>query len=144
MRKSRPHAGRTAPGQRQLRVAEQIRHLLVETLHRGSFHDPVLLEAHRVTVTAVEIGPDLKHATAYVMPLGGKDTEETLDALNRSAGYFRSELAPKMDLRYIPRITFKIDRSFDEAERIENLLKQDRVRRDVEKKERPLHEEDET
>ncbi len=133
MRKTRTN--RTPPGQRQLRVAEQIRHLLVETLHRGSFHDPALMEAHRVTVTAVEIGPDLKNATAYVMPLGGKDTEETLEALNRSAGYFRSEIAPKMDLRYIPRVAFKIDQSFDEAERIENLLKQERVRRDIEKKE---------
>src|SRR4051812_47688363 len=121
------HAGRTPPGQRQLRVAEQVRHLLVDVLKRGSFHDPLLLDAHRITVTAVEIGPDLKHATAYVMPLGGKDAEEVLAALNRSSGYFRSELAPKMDLRYVPRVTFRIDNSFDEAERIENLLRQDRV-----------------
>ncbi len=135
MRRTRSHASRTPPGQRQLRVAETIRHLLVETLQRGSFHDPALLDAHRVTITAVEIGPDLKNATAFIMPLGGKDAEATLDALNRSAGYFRSEIAPKIDLRYIPRITFKIDRSFDEAERIENLLKQERVRRDIEKKE---------
>lgn len=134
MRRTRPHTNRTPPGQRQLRVAEQIRHLLVETMQRGSFHDPLLYNASRITVTAVEIGPDLKHATAYVMPLGGKDAEELVEALNRSSGFFRSELAPKMDLRYIPRITFRIDHSFDEAERIENLLKQDRVQRDVRKR----------
>lgn len=134
MRKSRPHTGRTPPGQRQLRVAEQIRHLLVEVMQRGSFRDPALLDAHRITVTAVEIGPDLKHATAYVMPLGGKDADILLEALNRSTGYFRSELAPKMDLRYIPRVTFRLDHSFDEAERIENLLKQDRVQRDIRKR----------
>lgn len=139
MRKTRSQAGRTPPGQRQLRVAEQVRHLLVETLQRGSFREPALLDAGRITVTAVEIGPDLKHATAYVMPLGGKDAETLLEALNRSSGYFRSELAPKMDLRYIPRVSFRLDHSFDEAERIENLLKQDRVQRDVRKR----HEDDE-
>jgi ribosome-binding factor A len=134
MRRTRQHTGKAPPGQRQLRVAEQIRHLLVEVLQRGSFRDPALLEAHRITVTAVEIGPDLKHATAYVMPLGGKDADIMLEALNRSTGYFRAELAPKMDLRYIPRVTFRLDHSFDEAERIENLLKQDRVQRDLRRK----------
>jgi ribosome-binding factor A len=134
MKKTRPHASRTPPGQRQLRVAEQIRHLIVDVLRRGSFREPILMEAHRITVTAVEIGPDLKHATAYIMPLGGKDAEDILEALNRSSGYFRSELAPKMDLRYIPRVSFKIDHSFDEAERIETLLRQDRVQRDLKKR----------
>jgi ribosome-binding factor A len=142
MRKTRPHTGRTPPGQRQLRVAEQVRHLLVETLQRGSFRDPVLLEAHRVTITAVEIGPDLKHATAYIMPLGGKDADTFLEALNRSSGYFRSELAPKMDLRYVPRVTFKIDHSFDEAQRIENLLRQEKVQRDLLKKDEDDEDED--
>ena len=71
-------------------------------------------------MTAVEIGPDLKHATAFVMPLGGKNADVFLEALNRSTGYIRTELATRMDLRYIPKITFKIDHSFDEAERIEN------------------------
>src|ERR1700761_6264557 len=134
MRKTRSHASRTPPGQRQLRVAEQVRHLLVEVLQRGSFRDPDLFEANRITVTAVEIGPDLKHATAFVMPLGGEKADVFLEALNRSSGYFRSELAGRMDLRYIPKITFKIDHSFDEAERIERLLRDERVQRDLKKK----------
>ena len=131
MRKEKSHASRTPPGQRQLRVAEQIRHLLVEILHRGRFRDPALLDANRITVTAVEIGPDLKHATAFVMPLGGENADTFLDALNRANGYFRSELAERMDLRYIPKVTFKLDHSFDEAERIERLLRDERVQKDL-------------
>jgi ribosome-binding factor A len=131
MRKTRTHTGRTPPGQRQLRVAEQIRHLLVEILHRGHFRDPALLHAHKITVTAVEIGPDLKHATAFVMPLGGENADTFLEALNRAAGFFRNELGTKMDLRYIPKVSFKLDHSFDEAERIEKLLRQEKVQRDL-------------
>jgi ribosome-binding factor A len=134
MRKTRSHASRTPPGQRQLRVAEQVRHLLVEILHRGHFRDPELFDAHHITVTAVEIGPDLKHATAFVMPLGGKNADVFLEALNRSSGYFRSELGTRMDLRYIPKVSFKIDHSFDEAERIEKLLRNERVQRDLKKR----------
>lgn len=134
MRKPRPNAGRTPPGQRQLRVAEQIRHLLAEILHRSNFRDPALLEANQLTVTGVEIGPDLKHATAYVMPLGGRDAENFIDALNRASSFFRSELASRMDLRYIPKVTFKLDNSFDTAERIETLLRQDRVQKDLKRR----------
>jgi ribosome-binding factor A len=136
MRKTKHHhAGRTPPGQRQLRVAEQIRHLLTEIMLRGSFKDPDLLDAHKITVTAVEIGPDLKHATAYVMPLGGEKAEVFLDALNRASGFFRNELGDRLDLRYIPRVNFRLDDSFDEAEKIARLLQQERVRRDIEKAE---------
>ena len=134
MKKTRAHAGRTPPGQRQLRVAEQVRHLLVEVLRRGHFRDPALLDAHKITVTAVEIGPDLKHATAFVMPLGGENADTFLEALNRASGFFRGELAGRMDLRYIPKVTFKLDHSFDEAARIEKLLKQERVQKDLLKK----------
>jgi ribosome-binding factor A len=134
MRKTRPHAGRTPPGQRQLRVAEQVRHLLVEILHRGHFRDPELMDAHKITVTGVEIGPDLKHATAFVMPLGGENADTFLDALNRASGFFRGELAHRMDLRYIPKVTFRLDHSFDEAERIERLLRDERVQRDLMKR----------
>ena len=134
MKKTRSHTSRAPAGQRQLRVAEQVRHLLVEILHRGHFRDPALLDANRITVTAVEIGPDLKHATAFVMPLGGENADTFLDALNRATGYFRTELATRMDLRYIPKITFKLDHSFDEAERIERLLRDERVQRDLKKR----------
>lgn len=134
MRKSKSHAGRTPPGQRQLRVGEQIRHLLAEILQRGRFRDPDLLDAHKITVTAVDIGPDLQHAVAYIMPLGGEKASEWVEALNRASGFFRGELAHRLDLRYTPKVTFKLDTSFDEADRIEKLLRQDRVQKDVLKK----------
>lgn len=136
MKRTRSHsAGRSMPGQRQLRVAEQIRHQIADILQRGGFRDSDLAESYRVTVTAVEIGPDLKHATAFVMPLGGENAEMFLAALNRAAGYFRAELADRIELRYTPKVTFKIDYSFDEAARINNILHQDRVRKDVLKQE---------
>ena len=134
MRKTRSQPSRTPPGQRQLRVAEQIRHLLVEILQRGHFRDPALMDAHRITVTAVEIGPDLKHATAFVMPLGGENADTFIEALNRASSFFRSELAERMELRSTPKVTFKIDHSFDEAARIERLLRDERVQRDLMKK----------
>jgi ribosome-binding factor A len=134
MRKQRHHhAGKTPPGQRQLRVAEHIRRVLSEILQRGHFMDADLVNTSLITVTSVEIGPDLKHATAYVMPLGGKDAERTVEALNRISGHLRTELAPQMDLRYTPKISFRLDTTFDEAEKIGRLLQQEKVRRDLEK-----------
>lgn len=134
MKKTRLHASRTPHGQRQLRVAEQVRHLLVEILRRGHFRDPALLDAHKITVTGVEIGPDLKHATAFVMSLGGENADTFLDALNRAAGFFRTELATRMELRNTPKVTFKLDQSFDAAEHIEKLLRQERVQKDLKRK----------
>lgn len=134
MKRTRTHAGAPPVSQRQLRVAEQIRHNLVDMLQRGHFRDPALADAHWITVTAVEIGPDLKHATAFVMPLGGKNADVLIEALNRAAGFFRSETAAKMDLRYAPKISFRIDHSFDEAARIEGLLRQDSVQKDLQRK----------
>jgi ribosome-binding factor A len=122
---------RTPPGQRQLRVGERIRHILADVLRRGDLHDPVLAQASLITVTAVEIGPDLKHATAYVMPLGGKNAGPVVHALNRASGYFRTEIGHDLDLHYTPKISFKLDESFENAAHIENLLRQDRVRKDV-------------
>ena len=92
------------------------------------------MDANRITVTSVEIGPDLKHATAFVMPLGGENADTFLEALNRAGGYFRTELATRMDLRSTPKITFKLDHSFDEAERIERLLRDEKVQRDLQKR----------
>jgi len=134
MKKPIPHADRAPPGQRQLRVAEQVRHLLAEILQREHFYDPALLNASVITVTSVEIGRDLKHATAFVMPLGGKNADTFLDALNRAAGFFRNALASRINLRYAPKITFKLDHSFDEAEQIEKLIQQEKVQKDVMKK----------
>ena len=129
--KRRASSSRTPPGQRQLRVGERIRHILADVLGRGHLSDPVLVNANMITVTAVEIGPDLKHATAYVMPLGGKNADAVVQALNRASGYFRTEIGHDLDLHYTPKISFKIDNSFENAAHIENLLRQDRVRKDV-------------
>ncbi len=129
----KPTSHRSPPGQRQLRVSEQIRHLLSQILREEKCHDPDLLNSSLITVTAVEIGPDLKHATVFVMPLGGKDLEKILDALNRATGYFRTEVGHRLDLRYTPKFSFKADDSFAQAEHIENLLRQDRVRKDLDK-----------
>ena len=135
MRRSGTNAGPRAPSQRQLRVAEQVRHILVEVLRQCHFRDPILLNSgDRITITSVDIGPDLKHAAAYIMPLGGKNTEEFLDALNKASTYIRSEVARRLkDLRYMPKITFKIDNTFDEADRINNLLRHEKVQRDISK-----------
>ena len=132
MRNKRPHDNApVGPSQRQLRVGERIRHILAQILREGSFHDPALANANTISVTAVDVGPDLKHAHAYVMPLGGKDADKVVEGLNRAAGYFRSQVAPELELRYTPKISFRIDNSFDEAERVANLLNQDRVQRDL-------------
>lgn len=123
------------PGQRQLRVAERIRHILSDVLRRGDIHAPELGNPSLITITAVEIGPDLKHATAFIMPLGGKNAPEIAAALNDMAGYFRTEVGADLDLRYTPKISFRVDQSFDEAEHIEKLLRQERVQRDIKKEE---------
>ena len=116
-------------------MGERIRHILAEVIREATLADPDLAQPELITVTAVDIGPDLKHAQVYVMPLGGKETEKTVAALNRAVGYFRRELGPKLDLRYTPQLTFRADKSFAEAAHIEKLLKSDKVRQDIEKKE---------
>jgi len=121
-----------APSQRQLRVGEEIRHVLVRILGRGDLRDPVLSEAN-VTVTQVEVSPDLQNATAFVVPLGGGQGDEIAGALNRAAGYLRGQLGREIELRYTPRLVFEPDRSFDRADEVERLLRSPRVRRDLER-----------
>lgn len=133
--KHRSPSSRSEPGQRQLRVGERIRHILAEVFRRDELADPVLSKTSLVTITAVEIGPDLKHATAYVMPLGGKNAEAIVKALNGAAGYFRSEIGPELDLRHTPKISFRLDNSFENAAHVESLLRQDRVQKDLVKEE---------
>ncbi|MBI2707595.1 MAG: 30S ribosome-binding factor RbfA [Proteobacteria bacterium] len=118
------------PSQRQLRVGEEIRHILAETLTRGQCGDP-LLDNTSITVTEVQISPDFQHANVYVMPLGGQHLPETLSALKEKAWYFRKEVAHALKIRVTPRLVFHADRSFDEAERIENLLKSVKVQQDT-------------
>lgn len=133
--KRRPTSTAKPPGQRQLRVAERMRHILASVLRRGDLHDPVLGNTSLITVTAVEIGPDLKHATAFVMPLGGKNAPEIVEALNRATGYFRTEVGSEMDLRHAPKITFRVDNSFERMEHIDRLLNRAEVKRDLDKSE---------
>lgn len=133
MKRRTSSSNQQPPGQRQLRVGERIRHILVEVLRRGDLYDPMLENANLITVTAVEIGPDLKHATAFIMPLGGKNAEEVAEALNRASGYFRTEVGRDLDMRHTPKISFRVDHSFERMEYIDKLLNRDAVRRDVEK-----------
>ena len=123
----------SSASQRQLRVGELIRHALAEMLTRGEVHDPVL-EGHMITVPEVRMTADLRLATIYVMPLGGRDQTEVLDALDRNKKFVRGELARHVNLKFAPEIRFRIDERFDEAERIEKLLRTPAVQRDLEKK----------
>jgi ribosome-binding factor A len=116
--------------QRQLRVGELIRHELADMLTRGDIHDPVIA-AHLITVPEVHMSPDLRLATIYVMPLGGRDREEVLDAFDRNKRYVRGEIARRVNLKFVPEIRFRIDERFDEAERIEKLLRTPMVQRDL-------------
>ena len=119
-----------APSQRQLRVGEELRHALSMILAEGSIRDPDLSGAS-ITVTEVRVSPDLKNATAFVMPLGGSEVALRLAALRRAAPFLRGEIARRVNLRFAPRLTFEADRSFDEAGRVEELLRGERVRRDL-------------
>lgn len=120
------------PSQRQLRVGELIRHKLAEMLSRGEIYDDVLA-SHVVTIAEVRMSPDLKLATAYVMPLGGKDIAPVLEALKRHSRFIRGEIAHAVDLRSAPDIRFREDETFEEVNRIDQLLHSEKVRRDVEK-----------
>jgi ribosome-binding factor A len=120
------------PSQRQLRVGELIRHKLAEMLSRGEINDDVLA-SHVVTVPEVRLSPDLKLATAYVIPLGGADTEAVIEALNRHRRFIRGEIAHTVNLKFAPDIRFRRDETFEEASRIDALLASPKVRSDVEK-----------
>jgi len=120
----------SGPSQRALRVGELVRHALAEMLARGDVHDPVL-EGHLITVPEVHMSPDLRLATVYVMPLGGRDGDEVVAALDRNKRYLRGEIAHRVNLKFAPDIRFRIDERFDEAERIEKLLRTPAVRRDL-------------
>ena len=122
----------SAPGgsQRQLRVGETVRHAVADILAHGDVHDPDL-EGHIITVPEVRMSPDLKLATIYVMPLGGRDTEIVIAALDRNRKFLRGEIAHRVNLKFAPDIRFRVDERFDEAERIEKLLRTPAVQRDL-------------
>jgi ribosome-binding factor A len=118
------------PSQRALRVGELVRHALADMLIRGEVHDPVL-EGHMITVPEVRMSPDLRLATAYVIPLAGRDAKEVLAALDRNKKYLRTEIAHRVDLKFAPELRFLIDDRFEEAARIEKLLHSPEVARDL-------------
>jgi ribosome-binding factor A len=118
------------PSQRQQRVAELVRHALAEVLARGDIQDDVITR-HVITIPEVRMSPDLKLATAYVMPLGGKDESVVIQALERHKKVLRQEVARRVNLKFAPELRFRRDDSFDEAARIDALLRSEKVRRDT-------------
>jgi ribosome-binding factor A len=126
------NAQRKGPSQRQLRVGETIRHALAELLVRGEIHDDTIA-SHVITVTEVRMSPDLKMATAYIMPLGGADLKSVLAALEKNRKFIRSEVAHAVSLKFAPDIRFREDETFEEAMRIERLLHSPKVRQDIER-----------
>ena len=130
MAKNRVNEG-PGPSPRQLRVGELIRRRLSEVLTRGETHDPEL-DAIPITVGEVRCSPDLKVATVFVLPLGGRDPEGTLEALRRNKGEIRRSVARGLDLKFAPELRFVLDETFDRMDETRRLLEQAQVRRDVE------------
>ncbi|MCB5944002.1 30S ribosome-binding factor RbfA [Acidocella sp. KAb 2-4] len=126
-RSSRPEAG---PSQRQLRVGEEIRHILADVLLRTEFHDPVLAREH-ITVSEVRMSPDLKHALVFASVLGHKDIAPLLPALKRVAPYLRAQIAPRIGLRVTPDLKFVADEALEQATRINEILHSPDVARDL-------------
>ena len=125
-----PSQNNAGPSQRGLRVGELIRHAASEILARGDIEDPALARKV-VTVAAVRMSPDLKLATLAIMPLGGKDADKTIAALDRHKKELRTEIAHRINLKFAPDLRFVIDGSFDASARIDALLKSPEVARDL-------------
>ena len=118
-----PHRTSTGSSQRQLRMGEELRHALAEVMARGDIRDPELRDA-TITVTEVRISPDLRSATVFVTPLGGEKMDEIVAALQRARGYFRAQIARSVEARFVPDLRFAPDRSFENAERVDQLLRE--------------------
>ena len=131
MARNQHQQGAGGPTQRQLRVGELIRRTLSDVLLRAEVHDPDL-NRHSITVGEVRASPDLKVATAYVLPLGGYDAEEALTALRRNTRELRHHVAKAMTLKYAPELRFQLDETFDRMDDTRRLFEEERVRRDVE------------
>jgi len=118
------------PSQRQLRVAEQVRHALAALLERGDFRDPELAVS-RITVTEVRASPDLRYMTVFVTPLGGGDPSVILAALRRAAPFLRGQVAQAVRTKFAPDLAFRADTAIDAAARIEALIRSPSVARDL-------------
>jgi ribosome-binding factor A len=121
----------TGPSQRMLRVGELVRHVLAAIFARGEVEDDVLRDVV-ITVPEVRMTSDLKVANVYIMPLGGLNAPAVADALNRHRKFIRGRVAPELDLKFAPELKFFVDDTFEEASRIDELLRSDKVRRDLE------------
>ncbi len=130
MAKNKSHDGQ-GPSQRQLRVGELVRRTLSDLLMRGEVHDPDL-NRMSVTVGEVRVSPDLRIATAYVLPLGGEGQDEVIDLLARNRGELRRLIGKKLELKYAPDLRFRIDETFDRMDETRRMFADDKVRRDVE------------
>ena len=131
LRRNHDHSRRAvAPSQRQLRVGEELRHALAQLLRPGELRDPALRDAN-ITVTEVRVSPDLKNASAFVMPLAGSNSDEIMAGLKRSTPFLRARVARTVELRQVPNIAFAFDTAFDTAARIAALLHAPEVERDL-------------
>lgn len=117
------HNSAKGPSQRMLRVGEQIKQIIAETMTRGHFHQEVLINAGHITVSEVRVTPDLKHARAYVTSLSGENMDEILPALNDSAAVFQKDVSRNSNLKFTPKVTFVRDETLAEAQRIDDILR---------------------
>ncbi|MEN7536628.1 30S ribosome-binding factor RbfA [Aurantiacibacter flavus] len=124
------HSNPDDPSVRLLKVGERVRHILSELLARGEAHDEVL-SAHNIAVTEVRMSPDLRQAKVYVKPLLGEDEKTVVKALQVNTAFFQREVAQRLGLKFAPKLRFQADETFDEASRIDQLLDDPRVRRDL-------------
>jgi ribosome-binding factor A len=129
-RHAAPSRDRAGPTQRQLRVGEMLRHALADVLRRDEIRDPDLLGVS-VTITQVKPSPDMRHATVFCEPLGGKNAKAVVAALNKHKGFLRGEMGRLIALKFTPELRFVEDESFAEAQRIETILKSEAVQRDL-------------
>jgi ribosome-binding factor A len=127
---SRFTQGASGPSQRQLRVGEIVRHALSEILSRGEIADPDL-DGVLITVPEVRMSPDLKQATALVMPLGGRNTDKVMAGLERSRKWLRGQIARRVDLKFAPDIRFRLDTRFEDDDRVNAMLRAPDVKRDL-------------
>ena len=136
MTRKKGHRDSGTPGgsQRQLRVGELVRHALADLLMRGEVHDPII-EGHLITIPEVRMTADLRLATVYVMPLAGRDTDDVIDAFERNKKFLRGEVAHQINLKFSPDLRFRVDDRFEEAARIDKLLRSPEVKRDLDKDE---------
>ena len=127
---ARRDAAPSGPSQRQLRVGEEIRRVLARVFERGGLRDPDLHDVS-LTVTEVSVAPDMRQATVWVLPLGGGDDKSILDALGRASGHLSGLAARELSMKYVPRLSFKRDTAFDTSSKIDALLRDPVIQRDV-------------